>query len=112
MRTSSSSGGVDTSTIAEQGTVSPEEDGNGTVGTKPKSKKDLKSIDDEIDRYHEIKEVLEDLDRSYNNISKQKDRAFGKNKIKLINEEISALEDLVDAQKVYLNEIEEKLKSD
>jgi hypothetical protein len=56
--------------------------GGGGGGSK---KKDPKKASDEIERYHEIKEVIDDLNRTYEEIGKAKDRAFGLDKIDLID---------------------------
>jgi hypothetical protein len=42
----------------------------------------------EIERYHEIKEVLSDIERQLTKISKAKDRAFGQQKLALMQQEI------------------------
>jgi hypothetical protein len=49
-------------------------------------------VDEEIDRYHEIKEELSDIENNLNRISKAKDRAFGADKLKFMREEREELE--------------------
>ena len=53
-------------------------------------------------RFHEINEELEDLERNLNRVATAKDRAFGNTKIRLLEKEI-------DAQKESLATEEEKL---
>lgn len=74
---------------------------------KEKSPKDLKVLDDEIERYHEIKELLEDIEAEVNKFSKAKDRAWGAGKIANINKEINAL----NKQKAALQEYQRQAKS-
>lgn len=76
------------------------------------SKKDKKKYGDEIERYHEINEVLEDLQSQLDAIAEAKDRAFGQDKLDLLDQEIAKQKELVDAQKQYLSEIESYLPSD
>jgi hypothetical protein len=65
--------------------------GGGGGGSSKASTKDLKNAASEQDRYHEIKEVISDLTRSIDRLSKAKDRAFGKGRIQLIEQETAAL---------------------
>jgi hypothetical protein len=60
------------------------------VSSSSKSKKKKKS--DEIDRYHEIKESLNDLSREYDAVSKARDRAFGVDKLKEFNKELKLIQ--------------------
>jgi histidyl-tRNA synthetase len=48
-------------------------------------KKRLKDLKDEIERYHEINEALEDTENQLDAISKAKDRAFGPDKLKYMD---------------------------
>ena len=81
---------------------------NTTSGGSGGSKKQKKDKNTEIERYHEINEELQDLQRIYDNISKAKDRAFGKTKLSYLAQELQATEDLIEAQKRYIGEIEDK----
>ena len=74
--------------------------------------KDEKKIEDEVERYHEINEELEDLERNYSKAGKAKERAYGQNRLKAIDKEIDALEDLIDKQEDYVKAIEINLKAD
>ena len=66
----------------------------------------------ELDRYHEIKEELADIERGLDKISKAKDRAFGKAKLDLIDQEIKQQEKLNAAEQKYLEEIQKYYKED
>jgi hypothetical protein len=76
------------------------------------SSKTKKNANDEIERYHHIKNVLEDLEHELNLISDAKDRAFGSAKLKLIDQEIAKYQDLLSAQESYLSEIKANYASD
>ena len=85
----------------------PKITGNG--GSK---KKDKKTKDDEIERYHEIRNTIEDLNKQLDETNKKKDRAFGKGKLKAYDDEIGKLNELKDAQEQYLDEINSNLNKD
>ena len=72
--------------------------------------KNLKSLNDEVDRYHEIEEVIDDLSKEMDKLSKAKDRAFGKDKVKammgeldVLDAQIAAQDTLIEKTKSYLN---------
>lgn len=71
-----------------------------------------KELDDELTRYHEIKEILEDIERELDEISKAKERAFGKAKLGYIDQEIQKQKELLAAEKRYQQEAEKYYKSD
>ena len=75
-------------------------------------KKEPKSNKDEIERYHEIKNTLEDLEHEYDRIKKARDRAYGMTKVALIQEEIEKTKELAEAQKQYMTEINDNLIDD
>ena len=79
-------------------------------GKKSSSKKSKRK--NEIDRYHEISETLDDLNRQYDQISKAKDRAFGANKLALMDLEIEKTKELANAQQQYISEIQSNLATD
>lgn len=79
-------------------------------GSSTKSK--LKKESDEIDRYHEIKEVIEDINKETDRLGKAKDRAWGKAKLDLIDKEIDKVNEAIDAQKEYLNQINANMSAD
>lgn len=66
----------------------------------------------EIDRNHEIKRVISDLEDSYNRLAIAKDRAYGANHINLIDKEISQTNELIEAQQALLAEHEMYLAQD
>ena len=84
--------------------------GGGGGGSKPKKntgkKKDVKK---ETDRYHVIKNTIEDLNKELDRLGKAKDRAWGKNKLKLINAEIDKTKEAIKAQEEYKRQIEANL---
>jgi hypothetical protein len=46
-------------------------------GGDKRDPKDYKILDEEMDRYHQIREVIDDLSREFDALSEAKDRAFG-----------------------------------
>lgn len=76
-------------------------------GGDKRDPKAYKELDEEMDRYHEIKEVIDDLTREFDALSEAKDRAFGQAKLDLIQDEIDKTKDLIDAQEIYLGQLEE-----
>lgn len=82
---------------------------DGTKGKNDGSKKDAKDLKKIAERYHEITKEIETQEHLLDKISKAKDRAYGKDKIKLIDQEIDSLEELkeknqelYDAQTLFL----------
>lgn len=69
------------------------------------SQKDKKKSSDEIERYHVIKKQLDNLSREYDNLSAAKDRAFGANRLRVMDQEAAKLEEQTVAQKRYVDEI-------
>lgn len=90
--------------------ATPVKSGGGGGGGK-KSHADAKSFSDK-DRYHTIKNQIEDLSAGYDDINKAKDRAFGKDRLKYMDQEIAKTDELIKAQKKYLSEIENYLPID
>ena len=72
----------------------------------------FKSLGDEAERYHEINNELEVLADNLDAISKEKDRAYGANRVKLIDQETVALKQQLSAQERYLDKIEDYLADD
>ena len=68
--------------------------------------------DSEKERYHTITNVLEDLTDAYDKVSKASDRAFGKARVKLLQEQQKELKKLASAQQDYLDEINSYYKQD
>ena len=79
-----------------------------TSGSKSKPKKK----NDEIERYHQIKETINDLTREYDRLGKARDRAFGTEKIKLFENSIKGLDKKIAAQQLYLEEIQKNFAKD
>ena len=77
-----------------------------------KSKKELKVLDEEIERYHQISELLDDLNRQYDELSERKDRAFGASHLSYLEAEKEQLDEIIQAQKDYVSEIEGYLATD
>lgn len=67
------------------------------------AQKTAQDLEKEIDRYHYIESVIEDLEKDYTELGKLKDRAYGPNKLKYITSEIGSLNSQIEAQKA-LNE--------
>lgn len=103
--------GVET-TSSKTATASKTKGGGGGGGGGKSQKKETKKLGDEKERYHKINAVIEDLTQSLDELSKAKDRAWGLEKLKYIDDEIAKTEELIAAQKTYINEIKSNLSSD
>lgn len=66
---------------------------------------DKKEYKDEIERYHVIKQKIEDLQEAMDHLAKAKDRAFGTSKLELMDQEIEKYDEMIDLQNQYLDEI-------
>lgn len=110
---SGSAGGditLDNSPLSSGGDGSGSDDGSsGGGGYKPPPKKEY---DDEIERYHVIKQQIEDLQEVMDHLAKAKDRAFGTSKLELMDQEIEKYGEMIDLQNQYLAEIEEYWQKD
>lgn len=76
------------------------------------SQKDKKKSSDEIERYHTIKKEIGNLSREYDNLSAAKDRAFGANRLRIMDQEAAKLEEQIAAQKRYIDEIDSYYSQD
>ena len=76
------------------------------------SKKDKKKASDEIERYHVVKQQLDRLSSEYDRLSAAKDRAYGPDKLRAIDNEIAKLQEQEAMQKRYLDEIERYYQQD
>lgn len=83
--------------------------GGGGGGSKKHAEK---KSDSEKTRYHTLQNQLEDLKAEYDSISKAADRAFGKDKLKAIDNEINKTQELIDKQKEYVDAIKANLPAD
>lgn len=88
--------------------------GRGRGGGRARERRRIgkKNKNDEIERYHVINNKLEDMEHQLSKIEKAKDRAFGKNKLKLMDQEIAKLEDNLALQKDYQKQVEDNLQKD
>lgn len=76
-------------------------------GSKKNNTQEEKDVKKETDRYHVIKNQLEDVTSELEAISKAKDRAFGPKKLKLMDAEIAKTEELIKKNQEYLRQIKE-----
>lgn len=80
--------------------------GDGGGGSKDSYQApDKKEYKDEIERYHVIKQKIEDLQEVMDHLAKAKDRAFGTSKLELMDQEIEKYDEMIDLQNQYLDEI-------
>lgn len=86
--------------------------GGGGGGGGGGSQKDKKKSSDEIERYHTIKKEIDNLSREYDNLSAAKDRAFGANRLRVMDQEAAKLEEQIAAQKRYVDEIDSYYSQD
>lgn len=86
--------------------------GGGGGGGGGGSQKDKKKASDEIERYHTIKKEIGNLSREYDNLSAAKDRAFGANRLRVMDQEAAKLEEQIAAQKRYVDEIDSYYSQD
>lgn len=77
-----------------------------------KDEKQKKKVEDEIERYHKVRNELQDIEKELSLIGKAKDRAFGRNKIRQIDAETASLKKQSETQKKYLSEIQGWLEKD
>lgn len=82
--------------------------------TKPTKVKptEKKEKGDEVERYHEINEVLDDLQNNLDEIGNLKDEVWGKDKLAAMDQERAKLVEITKAQKKYQDEIAKNLNDD
>lgn len=80
--------------------------------TAAEQKKRWKELDDEIERYHEIDEVIQDIERDVDKLTKAKDRAFGANKLALMDQEIGKQKELLELAKERAKDAETYYEQD
>lgn len=107
---SSRGGGISPSSISSGSGSSG--GGGGSSKSQEHNNEDHKDYSDEKERYHVIKNQLEDLTSQYERISNAKDKAFGSARLANLNKEIAAQKKLTQANKQYLDEIEGYLAQD
>ena len=82
------------------------------IDRNEKDEKKKKKVEDEIERYHKVRNELQDIEKELSLIGKAKDRAFGRNKIRQIDAETASLKKQSETQKKYLSEIQGWLEKD
>lgn len=71
-----------------------------------------KKLEDEVERYENITSAIEAQERALDKVSKAKDRAYGANRIALMDQEIKSTEKLLELEKEKLRQMEENYKLD
>lgn len=105
-------GNIDFSNAKYNGGSGGKSSGGGGGGGGGGSQKDKKKASDEIERYHTIKKQIDNLSREYDNLSAAKDRAFGANRLRVMDQETAKLEEQIAAQKRYVDEIDSYYSQD
>lgn len=110
-------GGLEVSGTASVATVTKSTDKRviNTSASEEKADKAqdrLNDLKDEKDRYHEINEIISDTERALSNLSKAKDRAFGENKLALMDQEIEKQKELIKNNETLLEEAKQYLQQD
>lgn len=85
--------------------------GGGGYGSGAKSS-NKKTAKFDPERYHLISRQIDDITRRYERLDKIKDKAFGKNKIKAIQDEIDVTNDLIQAQEQLIHEANAYMNQD
>lgn len=75
------------------------DDVDGTNKKGSDKKADIKDLTEVLERYHEINEEIKMQERLIDRLSKAKDRAYGQDKIKLMEQEIEATKVMLNKQK-------------
>lgn len=86
--------------------------GNGGGGGSSYTPPPPKEYKDEIERYHVIKQKIEDLEEVMEHLAKAKERAFGTSKLELMDQEIEKYNEMIDLQNQYLDEINKYWEED
>lgn len=113
--TRTSSGAMNNSSSSNRGSGNKDKGGGGNKKTeKPKTldKTEHKNKDDEIERYSEITETIDDLTRAYDEAGAAKDDLWGPDRLKAMEAEGKALGNLITAHKKYQKEISTNLEKD
>ena len=85
---------------------------NNNIQQKKSVKGDSSQFKTEVERYHEINKVLEDMERKLKRIENVKSKAFGPDKIKAIKDEVGMLNAENKAYEERLREANEYLQMD
>lgn len=76
------------------------------------SQKDAKKLEDEIDRYHELTEAIEDTDRALNRLGKERQKSYGRNYLNYLDAEIKKTEELIDLNEQKIKQAQTNLLVD
>lgn len=98
--------------VTHGGASTPKSGGGGGGGKKQHTKKEHKRVSKEGERYHEVRDKLEQQEHILDRIDKIKDRAYGGRHLKALNAEIKALEKQNKLQEEYYAEAAAYLASD
>ena len=85
--------------------------GSGGGGSKRKAK-DKRDVADETERYHVLNAQMEDMKNVLDELSDAKDRAFGKSRLAVMDQEIDKTKQQIELQKEYIQQIEDYLRTD
>lgn len=86
--------------------------GGGGGGNKKKTTKEHKKPVENNDRYHNIKSAIDAVSKSLERLNKLKDRAYGKAKLKYMDQEIDKLKEQVKLTDKYIDEAKKYLALD
>ena len=79
--------------------------GKGGGGSKKKTAKDHKDLEKQEDRYHNIKELLSDINTELSRLDKIEDRVYGKARLKYMDQNIDKLKQQLKLTDEYIAEI-------
>lgn len=85
--------------LSDYGNTDPDDDDD----SDDSDDKEVEDMVDDIERYHEITRSIQAIETELDRLSDKKDKAFGKDKLALMDQEIEALEDLEKAQSDLVN---------
>ena len=119
-------GGIGVNTSAPKSSTAKANNSGKGGKTKEPQKKQTKKASDEVERYHEVNDAIDDLDesmkdlnREFEKLSTRTDRAFGASKIKLMRQQreelrkqVDVIDDQIEAQKRLLAEEKKYLQQD
>lgn len=95
------------------GIPSPSRRGGGGGGGGREARRANKiNKEDNIERYHEIDNIIDDLADSYERLNKEEDRAWGKNRINAMQQETKILKDQIAAVEEKIRQAREWKKQD
>ena len=97
---------------SNSGNGTDNEDNNDNGGGGGYTAPPPKEYKDEIERYHVIKQKIEDLEEVMEHLAKAKERAFGTSKLELMDQEIEKYDEMIDLQNQYLDEINKYWEED